>query len=44
MAPIHDYGYGANVFLPLVPKLLDLQASFLGGQGLGRYTCAGERM
>ena len=38
----HGYGFGGSVLLPLVPKLLDLQASFLGGQGIGRYGSAGE--
>ena len=36
------YGFGGSVLLPLVPKVLDFQASFLGGQGIGRYGSAGE--
>lgn len=38
----HGYGYGGSVLLPLVPKMLDFQASWLGGQGIGRYGSAGE--
>lgn len=38
----HGYGYGGSLLLPLVPKMLDFQASFLGGQGVGRYGSAGE--
>jgi hypothetical protein len=38
----HGYGFGGSLLLPLVPKLLDFQASFLGGQGVGRYGSAGE--
>ena len=33
-------GVGAAVLLPLAPKLLDFQASFLAGQGIGRYGSA----
>jgi len=38
----HGYGYGGSMLLPLVPKTLDFQASFLAGQGIGRYGSAGE--
>ena len=30
-------GYGANIILPLVPKMLDFQAGILAGKGVGRY-------
>jgi type II secretory pathway pseudopilin PulG len=33
-------GYGANVLLPLVPKMLDFQAGVLAGKGIGRYGSA----
>ena len=33
-------GYGANVFLPVVPKMLDFQAGVLAGKGVGRYGSA----
>ncbi len=38
----HGYGIGGSVLLPLMPKLLDFQASFLDGTGIGRYGSAGE--
>jgi hypothetical protein len=38
----HGYGLGGSLLVPLVPKILDFQASFLGGQGVGRYGSAGE--
>jgi hypothetical protein len=31
------WGVGGSVLLPVVPKYLDLQASVLTGQGIGRY-------
>jgi hypothetical protein len=34
-------GYGANLVLPLVPKMLDFQAGILAGKGVGRYGSAG---
>lgn len=34
-------GVGANALLPLIPKALDFQASFLAGYGIGRYGSAG---
>ena len=33
-------GYGANLILPLVPKVLDFQAGVLAGKGVGRYGSA----
>jgi hypothetical protein len=33
-------GVGAAMLLPVAPKLLDFQASFLAGQGIGRYGSA----
>lgn len=33
-------GYGANLILPLVPKIVDFQASLLAGRGMGRYGSA----
>lgn len=38
----HGYGFGGSVLLPLVPKTLEFQASFLAGQGIGRYGSASE--
>ncbi|MDB6044596.1 MAG: hypothetical protein JWM63_3147 [Gammaproteobacteria bacterium] len=38
----HGYGVGGSLLLPLVPKLLDFQASFLTGTGVGRYGSSGE--
>jgi hypothetical protein len=38
----HGYGVGGSLLLPLVPKVLDFQASFLDGEGIGRYGSAGE--
>ncbi len=35
------WGAGGAVLLPLVPKFLDFQGSFLAGQGIGRYGSAG---
>ena len=32
---------GAGAVLPIVPKLLDFQADFLTGNGIGRYGSAG---
>ena len=34
-------GGGAGAVLPIVPKLLDFQADFLTGNGIGRYGSAG---
>ena len=31
------WGAGGSAVLPVIPKILDLQGSFLTGQGLGRY-------
>ncbi|HUI62797.1 MAG TPA: hypothetical protein VLX90_21380 [Steroidobacteraceae bacterium] len=33
-------GFGGNMILPLVPKVLDFQASILAGRGVGRYGSA----
>lgn len=33
-------GYGANIILPLVPKMLDFQAGVLAGKGVGHYGSA----
>jgi hypothetical protein len=33
-------GYGANILLPVVPKMLDFQAGILAGKGIGRYGSA----
>jgi len=30
-------GFGANMLVPVVPQVFDLQAAFLGGKGVGRY-------
>jgi hypothetical protein len=38
----HAYGMGGNTLLPLIPKLLEFQASFLTGTGIGRYGSTGE--
>ncbi|MBS0422108.1 MAG: hypothetical protein JSR66_30665 [Proteobacteria bacterium] len=32
--------FGGNLILPVVPKIVDFQASFLGGRGVGRYGSA----
>src|SRR5581483_5328030 len=37
----HGYGFGGSLLLPVMPQL-DFQASFLAGQGIGRYGSAGE--
>jgi hypothetical protein len=34
------YGVGAAALLPVVPKLIDLQGSFIFGRGIGRYGSA----
>jgi hypothetical protein len=33
-------GFGGNMLLPLVPKVLDFQAAILAGKGVGRYGSA----
>lgn len=38
----HGYGVGGSALLPLVPRLLEFQASFLTGTGIGRYGSTGE--
>ena len=35
------WGLGGAVLLPVVPKYLEFQGSFLAGQGIGRYGSAG---
>ncbi len=35
------WGAGGAVLLPVVPKLLEFQGSFLAGKGIGRYGSAG---
>jgi hypothetical protein len=30
-------GFGASAIIPVIPKMVDFQASFLGGRGVGRY-------
>ncbi|WP_419826056.1 hypothetical protein [Sphingomonas sp.] len=37
----HSFGYGGSVALQVVPKLLDVQFSGIGGRGIGRYGSAG---
>jgi hypothetical protein len=37
----HGYGYGGGVTFQLVPKVLELQFSGMGGRGIGRYGTAG---
>ena len=47
IAGVHDnnttfgWGAGAAAILPVVPKFVDFQGSFLAGQGIGRYGSAG---
>lgn len=36
-----SYGYGGSIFVNLLPKLLDVQFSGIGGAGIGRYGSAG---
>ena len=36
-------GYGANIMLPVVPKMLDFQAGILAGKGVGRYGSRSRR-
>ena len=33
-------GFGGNMILPVVPKMLDFQASVIAGRGVGRYGSA----
>ncbi len=37
----HAFGYGGSINLQVVPKLLDVQFSGIGGRGIGRYGSAG---
>jgi hypothetical protein len=34
-------GFGVNVIVPVVPKMVDFQAGILAGRGVGRYGSAG---
>jgi hypothetical protein len=38
---VHSWGYGGSVNLTLIPKILDIQFSGIGGKGIGRYGSAG---
>lgn len=38
---VHSFGYGGSIALGVVPKLLDVQFSGIGGKGIGRYGSAG---
>ena len=33
-------GFGGNLIVPVVPKIVDFQASFIAGRGVGRYGSA----
>ncbi|PXA84856.1 hypothetical protein DMC47_39590 [Nostoc sp. 3335mG] len=37
----HAFGYGGSIALNIVPKILDVQFSGIGGRGIGRYGSAG---
>ncbi|MBA2936534.1 hypothetical protein HZF05_20830 [Sphingomonas sp. CGMCC 1.13654] len=37
----HAFGYGGSIALNIVPKVLDVQLSGIGGRGIGRYGSAG---
>jgi hypothetical protein len=37
----HSFGYGGSIFVNVIPKLLDVQFSGIGGAGIGRYGSAG---
>jgi hypothetical protein len=37
----HGFGYGGSIAIGLIPKVLDLQFSGIGGKGIGRYGSAG---
>ncbi len=37
----HGFGYGGSIAFGLIPKVLDLQFSGIGGKGIGRYGSAG---
>jgi hypothetical protein len=38
---VHGFGYGGSIALNVVPKILDVQFSGIGGKGIGRYGSAG---
>lgn len=37
----HSVGYGGSIALNVIPKILDVQFSGIGGKGIGRYGSAG---
>ena len=37
----HSFGYGGSIALNVIPKILDVQFSGIGGKGVGRYGSAG---
>jgi hypothetical protein len=37
----HGFGYGGSIALNVIPKILDVQFSGIGGKGIGRYGSAG---
>ncbi len=37
----HGFGYGGSINVNVVPKVLDVQFSGMGGRGIGRYGSAG---
>ena len=37
----HGFGYGGSINIQVVPKILDVQFSGIGGRGIGRYGSAG---
>jgi len=38
----HGFGVGGSLVLPLLPKVLDFEARYLTGKGIGRYGSASE--
>lgn len=36
----HSFGYGGSIALGVIPKILDVQFSGIGGKGIGRYGSA----
>lgn len=38
---VHGYGYGGGIAFQVIPKLLDVQVSGIGGKGIGRYGTSG---
>ncbi len=37
----HSFGYGGSIAVNVIPKILDVQFSGIGGEGIGRYGSAG---